>query len=307
MGIKNKTILVTGGAGFIGSHLTDKLIKQGYKVIVIDNLSTGKKENLNSKAKFYKIDICSPKIFQIFKKEKPKTVFHLAALARVPLSVEKPVLTSKVNILGTINVFKAGIEAQANRIIFISSSSVYGNQNKLPFKEDMTPNPVSPYGLQKLSGEQFAKIFSNLYKIPIVSLRYFNVYGPRLDFGSDYSLVLGKFLRQKIKAKPLTIFGDGEQTRGFCYIDDVVEGTIKAMTSEKLKGAEVINIGSEKSYSINCLAESIGGERQYLPPRQGDMLHTRAEIKLAKKLLDWQPKISFKEGVKKTQKWFQTQ
>jgi len=295
-------ILVTGGAGFIGSHLVDRLIKENHKVAVIDNFTTGKKENVNPQADFYNLDICDfEKIKPLF--ENIDFVFHLAAIPRVPVSVEDPVGTSKVNISGTINVFKAAIEAKVKRIIFASSSSVYGNQEKLPFKEDMKPNPVSPYALQKLVGEQFAKLFTKLYGIPIISLRYFNVYGPRIDFNSDYSLVIGKFLKQKAEGKPLTIFGDGEQTRDFCYIDDVVDATIKAMESEKLKGGEVINIGSGKSYSINYLADLIGGKKEYLAPRKGDVKHTQADITLAKKLLAWQPKISFEEGLKKVQEW----
>jgi len=302
---KKMKILVTGGAGFIGSHLVDALIERGHKVVVIDNLSTGKKENVNKKAKFYKIDICSPKIKEIFKKEKPEVVFHLAALPRVPLSVKDPVLTSKVNILGTVNIFKASVDFKVKRIIFASSSSVYGDQKKLPLREDMIPNPISPYGLQKLVCEQFAKLFSNLYKIPIVSLRYFNVYGPRVDFNSEYSLVIGKFLKQKAEGKPLTIYGDGNQTRSFCYVDDVVEANILAMKSKKIKGGEVINIGSEKSYSVNYLAKLIGGKVKYLPPRPGDVLHTKADITLAKKLLNWSPKVSLEEGLEKTRQWFE--
>lgn len=301
---KTQTVLVTGGAGFIGSHLVDQLIREGQKVVVIDNLSTGKKENLNKKAKFYKIDICSPKIFEILKKEKPTVLFHLAAIPRVPLSIKDPIFTSKVNILGTINVFKAAISAKVKRIIFSSSSAVYGDQKKMPLKENMTPQPISPYGLQKWVGEKFGKIFSQIYKIPIISLRYFNVYGPRIDFKSDYSLVIGKFLRLKKEGKPLTIYDDGEQTRSFSYVDDVVEATILAMKSKKIKGGEVINIGNEKSYSINYLAELIGGEVQYLPPRPGDVRHTRADITLAKKILGWKPKIDFEEGIKRTIEWF---
>lgn len=298
-------ILVTGGAGFIGSHLVDKLIKYGHQVIVLDNLSTGKKENINKKAKFYKIDICNSQIFIIFNKEKPNYVFHLAAIPRVPISVENPTLTSKVNIFGTINVFWAAIKNRVKRIIFASSSAVYGNQKKLPLKENMLPNPVSPYGLQKLTCEWFAKIFSNLYKISIVSLRYFNVFGPRIDFDSEYSLVIGKFLKQKACGKPLTIYGDGNQTRGFCYVDDVVEANILAMKSKNISGGEVINIGSSKSYSIKYLAKLIGGPIRYLPQRKGDVLHTQADIGLAKKILNWQPKIPFEEGLKKTKDWFE--
>ena len=297
-------ILVSGGAGFIGSHLTDKLIEQGHNVVVIDNLSTGKKENLNPQADFYNLDICDfDKIKPLFKDI--NYVFHLAAIPRVPISVEDPVGTSKVNILGTINVFKAGIDAKVKRIVFASSSSVYGDQTRLPLQEDMIPNPISPYALQKLVGEQFAKLFTNLYKTPIICLRYFNVYGPRIDFGSDYSLVIGKFLKQKAEGKPLTIYGDGEQTRGFCYVDDIAEANIKAMESEKLKGGEVINISSGDSQTINYLAKLIGGQVQYLSVRLGDILHTKADTARAENLLNWQPNVLFEEGFKNVQEWFQ--
>ena len=296
-------ILVTGGAGFIGSHLVDRLIKENHKVIVIDNLTTGKEENINPQAEFYNLDIYDfEKIKPLF--EKIDFVFHLAAIPQILVSIKDPVETSKVNILGTINVFKAAIEAEVKRVIFASSSSVYGNQEKLPLKENMRPNPVNPYALQKLVGEQFAKLFTKLYGIPIISLRYFNVYGPRININSDYSSVIGKFLKQKAEGKPLTIFGNGEQTRDFCYIDDVVDATIKAMESKKLKGGEVINIGSGKSYSINYLADLIGGKRKYLAPREGDVKHTQADITLAKKLFTWQPKVSFEEGLRRVKEWF---
>lgn len=296
-------ILITGGAGFIGSHLVDKLIEQDHEVVVIDDLSAGKKENLNPKAEFHKFDICNfEKIKPLFKNI--DFVFHLAAIPRVPISVKDPITTSNVNILGAINVFKAAIDAKVKRIIFSSSSSVYGDQEKLPLEESMTPQPVSPYGLQKLVGEQFAVSFTALYGIPIVSLRYFNVYGPRTDLDSDYSLVLGKFLRLKKEKKPLTIFDDGEQTRAYCYVEDVVRATLSAMTSKKIEGGEVINVGSEKSYSVNYLSKLIGGEVEYLPPRPGDVRHTKADITLAQNVLDWHPKISFEEGIKKTKEWF---
>jgi UDP-glucose 4-epimerase len=295
--------LVTGGAGFIGSHLVDKLIEENNDVVVIDNLSTGKKENLNLKANFYNLDICDfNKISSLFKNV--DFVFHLAAIPRVPVSVEDPVGTAKSNILGTVNVFKAASDAKVKRVIFASSSSIYGDQKKLPLKEDMRPGPISPYALQKLAGEQFAKLFSQLYGALIVSLRYFNCYGPRIDFDSDYGLVIGKFLNQRSQNKPLTIFGDGKQTRGFCYVDDITEANIKAARSGKIKGGEVINVSSEKSQSVNYLAKIIGGEVKYLPPRPGDPRHTEADITLAKKLLDWKPKIDFEEGLERTKDWF---
>jgi len=296
--------LVTGGAGFIGSNLVDKLIEQGHSVAIIDNLSTGKERNLNPKAEFHKMDICDfDQIKPIF--QGVDCVFHLAAIPRVPLSIEDPVGTSKVNILGTINVFKAAIDSGVKRVVFASSSSVYGDQDRLPLEEKMTPNPLSPYGLQKLVGEQVAKMFLNLYGIKIVCLRYFNVYGPRIDFDSDYSLVLGKFMRLKSQNKPLTIFGDGEQTRGFCFVGDVVDANIKASQSDKIKGGEAINIGQEVSHSVKALAEMVGGEIQYLPPRAGDPKHTQADTTLARELLGWKPTVDFKDGVEITKKWFQ--
>jgi len=297
-------ILVTGGAGFIGSNLVDKLIKEGHEVVVVDNLSTGKRENLNPNAVFYETDIRN------FKELSPlfagiDCVFHLAALARVPLSIEDPVGTSEVNVMGTINVFKAAKDNNVKRVIFASSSSVYGDQKTLPLIETMVPMPISPYALQKLEGEEWAKIFTELYEIPITCLRFFNVFGPRNDPESDYSLVIAKFLKQNSEGKALTILGDGEQTRGFCYIGDLIEALTKAMISEKLKGGEVINIGSEKSQSVNYLAKLISDKIEYLPVRVGDVLHTKADINKAKGLLGWEPRFSFEEGVQKTKEWFQ--
>ncbi|OGZ77137.1 MAG: hypothetical protein A3G45_00510 [Candidatus Staskawiczbacteria bacterium RIFCSPLOWO2_12_FULL_37_15] len=296
--------LVTGGAGFIGSHLVDKLIELGHDVVVIDNLSTGNLKNLNPKANFFKEDVCDfEKISPIF--NGVDYVFHLAAIPRVPLSIEDPVNTSKVNVLGTVNVFKAAVDSKVKRVVFASSSSIYGAQEKLPLVENMSPNPLSPYGLQKLIGEQYAKMFVSLFKIQIVCLRYFNVYGPRIDFNSDYSLVLGKFLKLKSQNKPFTIYGDGEQTRGFCFVEDVVDANIKASESSKIKGGEVINIGQENSYSINYLAGLLGGEVQYFEARIGDLRHTQADTTLAQNLLSWKPNVDFKDGVNITKKWFE--
>ncbi|MBI2053771.1 MAG: NAD-dependent epimerase/dehydratase family protein [Candidatus Staskawiczbacteria bacterium] len=296
--------LVTGGAGFIGSHLVDKLLEEGHSVKVIDNLSTGKKENLNKKADFYQLDICD------FEKIKPlfkgiDLVFHLAAVPRVPVSVNDPVGTSKINILGSINVFKAAKDGKAKRVVFASSAAVYGRNKSPVLKETMTLNPESPYGFQKLASEQAAKLFNELYNIPIVCLRYFNVYGPRIDFDSDYSLVLGRFLKLAKLKKPLTIFGTGSQTRAFCYISDAVLAAVKAAESKKIKGGEIINIGHEKSFSVNFLAGLIGGKKEYLQERPGDILKSQADISLAKKILGWQPCYDLEQGVKETEKWFE--
>lgn len=296
--------IVTGGAGFIGSHLVDRLLKAGAHVAVLDNLSTGKKQNLNPKAKFFRMDIRNPRLNQVFLKERPHGVFHLAAVPRVPLSVKDPMGTADVNITGTVNVFDAARKAGAKRVVFASSSSVYGDQKKLPLQETMEPKPLSPYGLQKLTGEKFAALFGVLYGLPVVCLRYFNVYGPRIDFDSDYSLVLGKFLKQHSQGKPLTIYGDGKQTRGFCYVEDVVKATHKAMTSPGIKGGEVLNVGQSTANSVQELAVLIGGPMKHLAPRPGDVRHTRADIALARRLLGWEPKVSFLQGVRRTRAWF---
>ena len=297
-------ILVTGGAGFIGSNLVDRLINDRHRVSIIDDLSTGKKENLNPKADFHNLDICNfDNIKNLF--AGIDYVFHLAAWPRVPVSIEDPIGTSKVNIMGTINIFKASADHNVKRVIFASSSSVYGNQDQLPFIEDMTPSPISPYALQKLEGELWAKMFTDLYNLPVVSLRFFNIYGPKNDPESDYSLVIAKFLKQKSQGKTLTIFGDGKQTRGFCYIDDLITALLGAMTSKKVKGGEIINIGSGGSQSVNYLAGLIGGKIKYLDKRVGDIEHAQADINKAKELLDWEPRVSFEEGVKRTIKWFE--
>jgi len=289
-------ILVTGGAGFIGSNLVDRLIDEGYKVFVIDNLSSGKKENLNKKAIFYKADICNlNKIFPLFKGI--DYVFHLAANPRVLFSVENPIESHKVNVDGTLNVLYASYKNKVKRLIFASSSAVYGNIKKLPLREDMKPNPISPYGLHKLIGEYYCKLFSDLYNLETVCLRYFNVYGPKMDPEGPYALVIGKFLKLKKENKPLTIYGNGKQTRDFVYVNDVVEANILAMKSKKVGKGEVINICSGKNYSINYIAKLIGGKKIYLPARKGEMKHTLGDNSLAKKLLGWKPKVNLEEGI----------
>lgn len=295
--------IVTGGAGFIGSFVTDQLVAEGHEVLVIDNLSGGKKENVNPKAQLEVKDITRyTEIAPLFKGV--SGVVHLAAIPRVPLSVADPIGTSEANIMGTLNVYWAAKEAGVGRVVVASSSSVYGSQKVMPFVETMIPSPLSPYALQKRVGEEYARLFKELYGLPIVSLRFFNVYGPRVSVDSDYSLVIGKFIKQRLQGEPLTIFGDGEQTRGFSYVTDTADAVYRALTRPNLVGGEIINIGSPVSYSVNYIASLIGGERKYLPARKGDMLHTQADITLAHKLLDWQITTPFEEGVKKVKDYF---
>jgi len=291
-------ILISGGAGFIGSHLVDALIEKGHEVLVIDNLSTGKKENLNPKAKFFNLDLRDfEKIKPIF--EGVDFVFHLAALPRVPLSVARPRETNEINITATLNALVAAKDAKVKRFIYSSSSSVYGTGNDLPLEENMTASPISPYALQKYVGELYCRIFSSdLYNLPTVSLRYFNVYGLRQPEEGSYVPVIGLFLTQKKKGLPLTITEDGKQTRDFTHVSDVVNANILAMESDRVGRGEAINIGAGENCTVNKIAELIGGETKYIPARPGDIRDTLADISLAKELLGWEPKITLEQGVK---------
>ena len=290
-------ILVTGGTGFIGSHLVDALIKKGHEVLVIDNLTTGKRENINPGAKFFELDLRDfQKIKPVF--EGVDFVFHAAALPRVPFSIEKPRESNEVNVGGTLNALVASKEAGVKKFIYSSSSSVYGNQEELPVKENMRCSPLSPYALQKYVGELYCKVFSEIYKLATVSLRYFSVYGPRQPKKGAYVQVISIFLTQKKEGKPLTITEDGKQTRDFSHVSDVVRANLLAMESNKVGKGEVINIGAGRNYTINELAEFFGGKIKYIPPRLGDIRHNLADITRAKELLGWEPKIKLEDGIK---------
>src|SRR3989338_3683345 len=235
-------VIVTGGAGFIGSNLVDALIERGFDVHIIDNLSGGKKENINKKAKFHLLDIVDLKsIKPIFRGA--DYVFHLAALPRVQYSIENPAITNKANVDVTLNVLIASHESRVKKVIYSASSSAYGDQKIMPLKENMLASPKSPYGLQKYLCELYCRTWSQVYGLPTVSLRYFNVYGPRNNPDGAYALVIAKFLKQRIEGKPMTITGDGKQTRDFTNVKDVVSANILAMESKKVGRGEVMNIG----------------------------------------------------------------
>lgn len=289
-------VIVTGGAGFIGSHLVERLVADGYDVHVIDNLISGKREHVHQDATFYKIDICDKEaLTMIF--QNVDTVFHLAALPSVQYSVEYPSESAQVNTLGTINVFDVARRAGARRIVFSSSSAVYGDQNSLPIHEAMIPHPASPYGLQKLEGELYARLFHELYGIEIVCLRYFNVFGPRQNPAGAYASVIPKFIAQKERGESLSIVGDGTQTRDFVHVRDIVDANISASKSDKVGAGEYINIGSGTRYSVLEIAGFVSGPVVHIAPRV-EMKDTLADITLAKKLLNWYPQVDFQNGIK---------
>jgi len=309
-------ILVTGGAGFIGSHLVDALIERGHKVVVIDNLSTGKKENINKKAKFYKIDICSPKIGEFFKKEKPEIVFHFAAQINVRKSVENPLFDAKVNILGSLNVIQNFVQLRTSyfkprtsnlehsTFIFASTGgAIYGEAKKIPTPENYLANPISPYGIAKLTVENYLKFYKENFGLKFISLRFSNVYGSRQDPKGEAGVV-AIFIEKLLKGERPTIFGDGNQTRDFIFVEDVVSACLKAMEYKGKK--EIFNIGTGIETSINELYKIISKllktkiKPKYAPEKPGDLKRSCLDISLAKKELKWEPKFDLEDGLKKT-------
>jgi nucleoside-diphosphate-sugar epimerase len=288
-------VMVTGGAGFIGSHLVEALVSRGYRVRVIDNLSTGRNERLHPAAEFVNADIVRPESLEhLF--DGIDCVFHTAALPRVPLSIENPLETHMVNVVGTINVLIASRDAGVRRVIFSGSSSVYGDQAELPLNEAMKPNPLSPYALQKLTGEQYTLLFHRLYGLQTLTLRYFNVFGPRMATEGAYVTVISAFLRQRMACKPLTIEGDGEQTRDFTHVTDIVRANLLAMNCATADG-RALNIGQGRNVSVNWVARQIGGPTVSLPVRKGDVRHTLADPRQAEKILGWHAQVSTEQGL----------
>ena len=279
-------VIVTGGAGFIGSNLVDKLIERGIKVTIIDNLSTGKIENVNPKAKLHILDISRHKN-QIEKlMADVDVVFHTAAKARVQPSIKDPITYNEQNVTGTLNILFAAHNAGVKRVIYSASSSAYGNATKFPTSETHPTNPLSPYGLQKYIGEQYCKMFSQVYGLDTVSLRYFNVYGNRMSFEGAYKLVLAVFTEQMLKNKPLTITNTGEQRRDFTWVEDVVEANILAAEYPNKLNGEVFNIGNGNNMSINEVADIFGGEKQY-GKQVIEPFETLADNTKAKQVLGW--------------------
>ncbi len=290
--------LVTGGAGFIGTNLIKQLMAKGDEVVVIDNYNGGRlADRIQPRVNYVEGDIRNMNDLNKVMVG-VDGVFHMAAIARMSYSVENPIETNDVNIVGTLNVLVAARDNGVNRVVYSASSSAYGKQETLPFVETMKPAPMSPYGLQKYVGEEYARLFYDLYGLNTVSLRYFNVYGPSMDPNGAYALVIGKFLQQKKEGKPLTICGDGEYYRDYTHVYDIARANILAMESEKVGHGEVFNIGNGKPYSVNELSKIIGGESVYVEARPGDPRRTQADNTKAKELLGWQSTIDLEDGIK---------
>ena len=296
--------LVTGGAGFIGSHISDRLLADGHRVRILDNFSTGKQENIPDSADVEVIegDVGNYDTVRTAM-EQVDIVYHEAAIASVAETVGNPLASERVNYRGTLNILEAARHAGVKRVMLACSAAVYGDLPELPKQESMPVKPLSPYAVDKLASEQACQMYTHLYGLETVSLRYFNVFGPRQDPSSPYSGVISIFSDYLGQGKQPTIYGDGEQTRDFVYVSDVVEANIKAATAPSAAG-KAFNIATGGKLSINALLKTIADlkgqpfEPQYKPGRQGDIRHSRADISAAREYLDWQPVVSFEDGLR---------
>jgi len=308
------TYLVTGGAGFIGSHMVEELVRRGETVRVLDNLATGKAANLAriaGRIDFQVADIrdlgaISPHFTDA------QYVIHLAALPSVARSVEDPLEANEVNVTGTLNVLLAARDAGVKRLVFAASAAAYGDNPTMPRVETLTPDPLSPYALAKVAGEYYCRVFTTIYGLETVALRFFNIFGPRQNPDSPYTGVLSKFVPAYERGNTPVIFGDGEQSRDFTYVDNVVDATLRACTAPAAAG-RVINVGVGRSYTLNQTITILNGifgrkvEPRYGPPRQGDARHSLADISLARQVLGYEPLVSFEEGLRRTVEWFRAE
>jgi len=295
-----KKALVTGGAGFIGSNLVDRLINMNFEVLVVDNESSDSHESFywNEKASNYKLDIREySKIRPLF--DGVDFVFHLAAESRIQSAIDNPVDAVSTNVLGTCNILQAAREANVERVIYSSTSSAYGLKNTPPMLEDMPSDCLNPYSVSKVCGEELCKVYTNLFGLKTIIFRYFNVYGERQPTKGKYATVVGLFLKQRRDGQPMTIVGDGLQTRDFTYVGDIVDANIKAICATSGFG-EKYNIGCGSEYSILELAEMIGGDYVFTESRIGETRNTRADITKAEKKLNWKPKTKLKDWIDRT-------
>ncbi len=303
--------LVTGGAGFIGSNIVDELLRRGHSVTVLDDFSSGKEENLShalAKIRLIRGDICDLEAAREAC-EGADYVLHLAARTSVPRSVKDPIETSHVNIDGTLNVLVAARDARVRRVVYAASSAAYGETPSLPKTETMPPAPISPYGVTKLVGEMYAQVFGRAYGLENVSVRFFNVFGPRQDPSSQYSGVLSRFILAMLEGSAPIVYGDGEQSRDFTYVDNVVDISLRACEARSVSG-KVFNAGTGVRISLNEVLRILGQimaapvRAKYDPPRPGDILHSQADISLAAKFLGYSPCVGFEEGLRRTWKWY---
>lgn len=307
--------LVTGGAGFIGSHITDKLLSEGNFVRVLDNFSSGKKENLESASEYKNFELIKGDIRNYSACLKAAKgidyVLHQAALRSVPGSMKDPYIYNSVNINGTLNLLRASLKNKIKRFVFASSASVYGETDIFPEKEDSIPQILSPYALSKLTGEYYCRIFSMNYNLPTLSLRYFNVFGPRQNLNDEYSLVIPKFIGLILQNKRPTIYGNGKQSRDFIYIDDVVSANLVSAKNKAVK-CGVFNVASGEDYTILDLVKMLNklmhknAKPVFYPVRKGDAFKTLGDISKAIKILGYRPKTDFKTGLGLTVDWFKS-
>ena len=306
-----KTV-VTGGAGFIGSTLVRKLLDQNDSVVVVDNLLTGKESNLDAvrdRIEFHRVDICdAAAIAPVIRGA--GVVYHLAAIPSVPRSIDDPAPSHEVNIDGTFNVFRAAADARVRRVVYAASSSAYGDSETLPKIETMTPRPKSPYAVQKLVGEYYASVFHSCFGLETVALRFFNVYGPRQDPSSPYSGVLSLFMKHLLARTAPMIFGDGEQSRDFTYVEDVAELCIKASRAPSASAGKMYNAGNGGQFTVNFIwealqkMEAVNIAPQYGPPRAGDVRHSMADTTAAVAELGHAPRFTIEEGLNRTLEWY---
>lgn len=300
-------VLVTGGAGFIGSHLVDRLIQEGHEVIIVDNLATGKRRNINRAARFYKLDVQSWRLERVFRNERPNVVMHLAAQMDVRKSVEDPMFDAQVNILGTLNVLQQAVKHGVRKVVFSSSGgAIYGEQEVYPAPESHVTKPMSPYGLSKLCGEQYLSYFQRSSGLQVVSLRYANVYGPRQDPEGEAGVV-AIFIQKMLNNEQAVINGNGRQTRDFVFVDDVVEANLAVMGQET---QGTYNVGTGVETSINdlfrILVQHTGStcKEVHGPAKKGEQIRSVIDVAKLRHELSWEPRADLSEGLKKTVEYF---
>lgn len=298
-------VLVTGGAGFIGSHTAEKLLDKGWEVVVLDNLSTGLRDHVDSRARFIELDVLDSKLSSLFMQERFDYVIHLAAQTAVPYSIDHPDIDCRVNLLGLVNVLEACRHTSVKRVIFASSAAVYGEVDSLPITEDCTLKPASFYGLTKLTSEKYLDLYSQIHGVNYIAFRYANVYGERQGDGGEGGVV-SIFTRRICSDQPVSIFGDGGQTRDFIYVGDVAEANCQALTAPQLAANRVYNISTQTQTSVSDLVEILAAaagkqvDQKHAPARDGDIYHSMLSNKAAVEGLSWRPQMLLSEGLGRT-------